>query len=68
MNHTLKTNLTLPDTLTKGVQDFALQNNYIRITDAIRYLIGSGLRRESDRGTFLVTTSPKSKLSKGGAV
>lgn len=67
MKHLLKTNLTLPDSLTRNVRAFALENNYIRITDAIRYLIGSGLHRERDRGTFLSVSTASATSSKGEA-
>jgi hypothetical protein len=55
MEQRLKINLTLPIFLTDNVREFASQNNYIRLTDAVRYLIGSGLRREIDRGTVIQT-------------
>ena len=59
MEQILKINLTLPPELGVSVRKFVAQNNYIRTTDAIRYLIGSGLRREAERGTFLsVKRSP----------
>jgi hypothetical protein len=54
-----KINLTLPDLLADKIQEFTNQNNYIRTTDAIRYLIGSGIRREIDRGTLTLASDEK---------